>query len=708
MVTSSYYSRNWENIALLPSLEKDQWAKCGKQTAELVLPFISLYKPAQLPISYGLGAWNITQTSCALFQGSPHKCQDAAEIAKNVAELGFTYFQLRAGLTVNTTLELLQHFYLLYQAPPVKRIERLGSCISTSLYLLSLVKPLSLQWTIASLIFHACLSFYQSYQARTDEKTTLAIAKGLMGITRLYQAHQSYVLLKNIQALEQLIRRNQEMDEETDLLIQEDDKNNADSEVIEDPTHSEHKKSLQDTSDVEQIHPEKETLFKDHPLKNLVQKIEAKRVVLINPTSGEKQDFGAYFHGYGKGLVKGANLRFQHTVTKDGSHITELHFKITEIYKERVLKHLDVLHTGPGCGINKMRPGIFHIEDMGTLFVNPAKTHDLVKVSLEGEQDIESFHKFLKAFNLEEALTISTSQDLEKLKLNFLFKFFYPPMADKLKKEEQLFQLSPEDLKQKIVEIAPEMKNHFETYQIQETELLPGFVRYSIPIDKEVRALGGRALTAALFDKDDDSEPSDSFTADNLDLIANIVKHGMLSVEMRQVAGISKYGMGSYTGFEEGNASSVFTQMLWQEDIDKQKKLTKFGYRSDVRLYFSLKALNCGSYQYDNDFDGAKNIPEYLSRINIFDFTRFFPFDIEGNKKWHEVMIPDRILPEEIRAMNVTTPEMREQLIAHFRKHDIIQIDSKGKETIHGVPIEDFILVEKRISPKIVNNCSNV
>jgi hypothetical protein len=153
---------------------------------------------------------------------------------------------------------------------------------------------------------------------------------------------------------------------------------------------------------------------------------------------------------------------------------------------------------------------------------------DLVKISLKGEQDVEGFHKFLKAFNLEEALTMSTPQDLEKMKLKFLFKFFYPPEADKLKKEEAFFQLSPEDLKQKIVEIAPEMKKHFETYQIQKTEILPGFERYSIPIDKEVRALGGRALTAGLT-YDDGWEEPDSLTADLLDRTANIVKHGMLS-----------------------------------------------------------------------------------------------------------------------------------------------------------------------------------
>lgn len=66
MISSLYYSRNWGNIALLSSLEKYQWIKYGKQTAELVLPFISLYKPAGVSISYSLGLWNITQKSCAL------------------------------------------------------------------------------------------------------------------------------------------------------------------------------------------------------------------------------------------------------------------------------------------------------------------------------------------------------------------------------------------------------------------------------------------------------------------------------------------------------------------------------------------------------------------------------------------------------------------------------------------------------------------
>ncbi|HEX4838834.1 MAG TPA: hypothetical protein VFU89_00145 [Rhabdochlamydiaceae bacterium] len=297
---------------------------------------------------------------------------------------------------------------------------------------------------------------------------------------------------------------------------------------------------------------------------------------------------------------------------------------------------------------------------------------------------------------MEEALTVSTAEDLEKLKLNFLFKFFYPPKADKLVNEEPLLELSPEDLRQKIIEIAPAMKSHFETYQIQETEILPGFVHYSIPIDKEVRALGCSALTAALLN-DVTMEYSYTLTADNLDRITNIVKHGMLSVEMRNTAGINKKGI------HVGCSNSIFTQMVWQKDVDKQKKLKKLGYTSDIRLYFSLKALNRGSYQYNNDMAGSKEDLLYSNRKNILDFIRYFPFHVSNAKRKHEVMIPYRILPEEIGAVNVTTFEMREQLIAHFKKHDIIQIDSEGKETIHGVPVDNFILVGKRISPQVNN-----
>ncbi|HEX4838833.1 MAG TPA: hypothetical protein VFU89_00140 [Rhabdochlamydiaceae bacterium] len=435
MVTpSSYYSRNWENIALLPSLEKDQWIKYGKLTAELVLPFISLCKPAQLPISYAFGLWNITQASYSFLQ-APHKYQDAAEIAKNVAELAFTYFELRAGLIVNTTLELLQYFYL----PEEKRVERLGSFISTSLYLLSLLKPFSPQWTVVSLIFHACLSLYQAYQAGKEahqagtylhEKTPVAIAKGLMGITRFYQAYQSYVILKNIQALEFLLKRNQEMAEETDLLIEKNADPAETQEVINDPSHSTQEQSSQDTPELQQIPTEEVPLedgltqiqrndgssvealeeaisFNDHPLKNLVQKIEAKRVVLINPTTGEKQDFGAYFYGYGKQLVKGANLRFQYAVTEKGSHVTELHFRISEQYKERVLKHLEALHKsspeqarqfaaslkGKKLSVEMKhvwekkdyspKPSALHVKGVGSLFLNPDKMSDFVKVSLK-------------------------------------------------------------------------------------------------------------------------------------------------------------------------------------------------------------------------------------------------------------------------------------------------------------------------------------
>lgn len=68
-------------------------------------------------------------------------------------------------------------------------------------------------------------------------------------------------------------------------------------------------------------------------------------------------------------------------------------------------------------------------------------------------------------------------------------------------------------------------------------------------------------------------------------------------------------------------------------------------------------------------------------------------------------MVPDRILPEEIKVMSVATEQLKQQIISHFRKCNLIQMDMEGKEKINGISVDEFIRTEELISLDHVKHC---
>jgi hypothetical protein len=253
-------------------------------------------------------------------------------------------------------------------------------------------------------------------------------------------------------------------------------------------------------------------------------------------------------------------------------------------------------------------------------------------------------------------------------------------------------------MKEKIIATVPHMAKHIDEYNVQPFEILPGLVRYSIPIESQVYALGGRALTAIITDQST-REITSLLRKKELTNISNIVKHGMFSEDLRRAVKMRRDGL--------GGDGCVYTQMVWKQESESKKNLEKLGYskHGNIRLYFSLKALNRGSYQYDSDVDGTRKKSIYKNRKNILDFTQFFPFWSKKAQRSHELMIPDRILPEEIQGMSVTTEQVRDQILTHFRKVQMIQIDDQGRETINGIFAKEFISVEHHVPADIVQRC---
>jgi len=479
-----------------------------------------------------------------------------------------------------------------------------------------------------------------------------------------------------------------------------------------DEAAEEKNQNLKADETLEESQPLDETWGENHPLQNLGKQIEQKRVVLHHPVKDEKYDFGAFFHGYGKGMVRGDVLRFKTKTKENGTTSTELSFKINQFYFDKLKALLESQGKFPDH-----ESGIRNIpcQDQSStrkckieLYGKGIESYDYnrgilngIKISLKG-QEIETFQRELASLGLGQAVEPSSPEDLQKTKLLFLLENFYPQAADRLRKEEGCSTLSLDELRQKIVTTTPPMKDYLDRYTVQEQEIFPGFIRLSIPIEEEIYALGGRALTCILVDRRYDTEFSVDLPSEQLLRVATIVHNGMLSLEKRSEGGIQPSG-----GYDDGNPEVNYTQMIWERDVKNRTEIDSLGYseKGDVRLYFSLSALNRGSYQYNKGLYGANKGPAYENRKNIFDFMANFPFRKKEAVKYHEFMLADRILPEEIQGMSVPSEKAKEQIVECFRTCGLIQTDSLGQERIHGIPVDQFISSDERLPLNIIERC---
>jgi hypothetical protein len=466
---------------------------------------------------------------------------------------------------------------------------------------------------------------------------------------------------------------------------------------------------------------------------DLDAKIEARRFKMVD-ASGKEYDFGSYFHGFGKSLVKGANIHFRKTVLENGTKRTELYFRVNHIYHERLkqimdgLKELDgegrmefaCLFKAGGVGIDyeavyalgqkNMGKGSAYqanFEGLGSLCLGNEQVYnlkDLVKVTLSEGATLESFQHFLSIFGLDDALQQSTKDDLEKIKLGVLFRTFFPQQSYYLEKDGAVFTLSSEQLKQKIIETVPQMDALFKKYPPVQRELFPGYVRFGVAVDRHLAKLGGRALTTVLTSL---SRPGNE--SQEADQVVNILKNGLLSQESREKNGIGTKGLNNDRHYVFGGAQSVYTQMITQIDIDAKKRFRNFYYTSPVRLYISLDALNQGCYQGFLDRCGIRTVQEYIHRPSIFDLTHTLAINMtlfqRQGYRGHEIMIPDRIRPEFIKAMSVKSETIRQQIIEKMREENLITVDRRGQEKFNGIPINEFIHTEHYLSRHHVKHC---
>ncbi|PWU13689.1 MAG: hypothetical protein C5B45_05715 [Chlamydiae bacterium] len=694
-----------------------------RRIALAIIPFVALYSPVGTALSLGLGSCRvISHVKLALdHEGKKEWKNVSKEVAQTtlaIVSLTSSILSIKMGQLLTSSIDTAQGtcsiIYYALQGKYDKATEEALQTLASGLYVAFTLTG-SLEIILLSVLLQTALQLYQMKEEISKEHYIEAAAKLGMAAIRLNQANTYRGLIQKRNALFAL--------QKYQSLVSQALKGRSARHLLQ------------------------------HNLSDLNGKIDENKVSLYNQE--KEYDFGSHFHGYGKGLVKGANLAFR-TVTIDSKEFTECEFKVNHVFREKLqetINQFQKLKASEICDILQLSGShakslsiekykedfegkdsfkeIYRIavSGLGQITIGASRDHspnifDRVVILLDAEKTLFDLHELLSLMNLDTALISSSKDDLDRLKMGHLFRIFFPREATSFERSEDFFSLSTQELLDQMIEKAPQMKEIYNRYfdQIEEAEILPGRVRYKIKgLTNEIQKLGGRYLTAAL---------TGSYSMQDMyQRAASMLSMGMLSQEIRDKYKVGEGGLGG--SYDAGAADSVFTQMLTKKDeIPGGFDTSNLAYQSRVRVLISLDALETGTYQHFDDDLGVRLTDEnqsimslifngtYSNRSSISEFTTMIQqkrSDEDPWTKWnsdkdwnsHEIMLKERIAPSYFEGFLVNDEETRDGLLNHLRTCNLVQKDSLHRETIQGHLVKDFIRISSFIPDPASAKISN-
>ena len=674
-----YFQRNFDNDAL--TFQEDSYAQLINRISIATLPFLSSIKGFDKPINFAANGMRLIKDCTVIIQSiteglSLENIQCFIDLAITVSCIAASTLNFTIGLVLVAVGDLITHLSDFIRSIKNEKYAQASQAflqIVNSCFYIATLLSTTLETAFFSLIAQSILLFYQSYQEFKEDKLIEGCSKFFLGVFRLGQARQiSFTLLKKY-----------ELDKEfLDL-----------------------KKCLKKVWQVDHL--------LDTPLD-----INEKGQVIVYDADNNPINFGKNLHGFGSCLVKGDNLTLKSKFINN-KDVIEVSFKLNHVFREELESHITSLKNSLGNDLDDyLKLNCISIDSIdiktAPFFLNESYTvgsaHEItfgkqgkvvigaskhlptlygkVKVYVDKGKSLYDIHEMLSVLNLDKTLAKSTTEDIERLKIGQLFRTIYPKDAYGLERTKEYFTLSIGHLKNRIISIQPKMKQIFDNFLVhmKPEEMFPGKMRYAVKgLAQVAKNLGARALTASLTSCYSDKDAAKS--------IANILKSGLLSSEMRFESGINKQGLSSYQDFNTGGADSVFTQLISEKDIKSGMSFDQYYYHGKARLIFSLDLLESGTYQYHEDSYGTRVGSSYKNRPGILDFV----YDENHNLGYtaaNEVMVKERIDPRYIQCIVVQNEKTRTNLIDNLRGYNIISHDN----TILGKPLNDFIKVAHRIS----------
>lgn len=712
----------------------------GSRIFDAALPVLAQYQPIGTALSYGTTAWCLYEKGLHFYSfepSTPQQClKELLKGVKTVAHCANIFFQSPTGHFIYSVLDLIEKFKELSYEPSLKKGLLV---ISRALYFYLFVKGNSPQIHVVALLVQAASNFlqmtlhaqamHQSGEGLSHEKNLACLSETVLGIIHLCQASHCISQIRTEKSFEHPLK---------DLAKKVD----AKRVILTDVHGKEHEfgshfhgygkglvkgmnicfirtvlpdgtPGIELSFKLNHVHRERleKTLEKFSKL-STEERQEVLKALDIQASDFKVETSALFTHGvplkkkereelsekdWLKSLgIEAENLQsltpqqvidFKKAVGFISDDEIEEPFSLDDEQSQDKDSDAEAFDFKIATSALVLKDGHkITLEGLGTLMIGRLDEYyekDRLFVQVREGQDIDTFIKVLSPIGLCDALQPSSPEDLLRMKVGLLFRAFFPRDAFTLERSERFFDSSLDRLKCEIITQKPEMERIFQEHlpRMEPREILPGYFRYAIPGFGQ--NIGVRALTHSLLEHTQLNE-------EQLDSLATIFKIGLISHEWQR----------KYENVDSAD-DVVYTQAVVEENIKYSHPLREFSAYSNspIRLFLSSRILETPTFQYLNgdDLTGFRNIDEYPQRPSIPELTQTMQAHLSSpspdfaETDFHEILVKDRIPPEAITGMYIKKPKHKELVVSHFRKTGIIKTDSEGKETINGIPLDEFI-----------------
>lgn len=487
---------------------------------------------------------------------------------------------------------------------------------------------------------------------------------------------------------------------------------------------------------------EKEAPKKNNPIENMAEYADENAVV-ISDSKGETFNLGAYISEIGGKIVKGMVLCLRNRII-EGKSYTEVDFKVNHVFREAIepyINELGELQTSefkeflnfagiPTTGMKVEKVPFEYLKKDGAEWTHEdalkigeaysislpgvgqillgasnevTSFQDRIVLQVETGNEFEGARTLLSLLGIAGTLAPSSKEEIERLKIGQLFQIFYPDKAQ-FENTSEFFNLNVDSLKEKIISLAPGMKEHFENdlKDMKNFEILPGYQKMGLStLAEKAKEAGGCGLLMGIGNAAGTNEQACEQLATILDGV------GPLSSEARFASGMNIHGDSSVEDHKQGSSGYVFTRMLVESQGENPTAIDDIPLSGKIQIILDIDAIETGTYQYHLDNFGSRETKDTKNPLRDFklrdDIITFIEKENANYNIDNEVMIKHAIPPQHIKGCLVDSVEMKENLIAVFTNKGLITTNDAGEKMINSIPLDQFISVKNTIDQDVLS-----
>ena len=175
---------------------------------------------------------------------------------------------------------------------------------------------------------------------------------------------------------------------------------------------------------------------------------------------------------------------------------------------------------------------------------------------------------------------------------------------------------------------------------------------------------------------------------DSVNRFISMLQTGSMSTLDRFQAGIIAAGASCDEDLKSGGAESVFTRLVTD---NMPKDPNSYALNGKMQILYDLDLVERVGFVYSVDAYGTKDEMMYQYRPSVIEVAKLCESAPSLDYTSNEVCIRNRAPPESMKGVMVQNIGEKDALINALKLEGLITLDTKGRECINDIPIDQFI-----------------